>query len=585
MNILLKILLGPLGAAIDDNGGKGDAKPEHKPAQPKAPKGTAASRLIISLLAALVFAGVYYYIELPALNIHNFGFYWFIILICLVFSACMIFLRGFRADTPMEYISYSRKKLPIPFWLVAAVLAVISIGTVTGWVLLRAYDYSDLLTIEEGDFAAEVSEINWNQIPMLDEASSNNLANRKLGELSDLVSQFTVSSSSTQINYQGNPVRVNYLNYSDFFKWWNNRSEGIPAYMRIDMRTQEVTVVRIDEGIKYSPSEYFSRDLDRHLRFHYPTLMFDEVNFEIDEQGTPYWVASVVDKTIGLFGGTDVIGAVLVNAVTGECEYYDLDQIPSWVDRVFSADLLVNQYNYYGKYHNGFWNSLFGQSDCTTTTQGYNFIAQDDDVWMYTGITSVTGDRGNIGFILINQRTKQARYYSCAGAEEYSAMSSAQGAVQQYSYEATFPLLLNISDQPTYFMALKDSAGLVKMYAMVNVQQYQIVATGYSLAECQENYHTLLLENSIIEDGAVTSGESSSDIVYSTSTGVITDIRQANIDGNTIFYFQLEGANVYYTVSAKDYPITAILNIGDTITVSYQPQDSALVAVEDLNVS
>ena len=585
MNILLKILLGPLGAAIDDNGGKGDAKPEHKPAQPKAPKGTAASRLIISLLAALVFAGVYYYVELPALNIHNFGFYWFIILICLVFSACMIFLRGFRADTPMEYISYSRKKLPIPFWLVAAVLAVIGIGTVTGWVLLRAYDYSDLLTIEEGDFAAEVSEINWNQIPMLDEASSNNLANRKLGELSDLVSQFTVSSSSTQINYQGNPVRVNYLNYSDFFKWWNNRSEGIPAYMRIDMRTQEVTVVRIDEGIKYSPSEYFSRDLDRHLRFHYPTLMFDEVNFEIDEQGTPYWVASVVDKTIGLFGGTDVIGAVLVNAVTGECEYYDLDQIPSWVDRVFSADLLVNQYNYYGKYHNGFWNSLFGQSDCTTTTQGYNFIAQDDDVWMYTGITSVTGDRGNIGFILINQRTKQARYYSCAGAEEYSAMSSAQGAVQQYSYEATFPLLLNISDQPTYFMALKDSAGLVKMYAMVNVQQYQIVATGYSLAECQENYHALLLENSIIEDGAVTSGESSSDIVYSTSTGVITDIRQANIDGNTIFYFQLEGANVYYTVSAKDYPITAILNIGDTITVSYQPQDSALVAVEDLNVS
>ena len=585
MNILLKILLGPLGAAIDDNGGKGDAKPEHKPAQPKAPKGTAASRLIISLLATLVFAGVYYYIELPALNIHNFGFYWFIILICLVFSACMIFLRGFRADTPMEYISYSRKKLPIPFWLVAAVLAVISIGTVTGWVLLRAYDYSDLLTIEEGDFAAEVSEINWNQIPMLDEASSNNLANRKLGELSDLVSQFTVSSSSTQINYQGNPVRVNYLNYSDFFKWWNNRSEGIPAYMRIDMRTQEVTVVRIDEGIKYSPSEYFSRDLDRHLRFHYPTLMFDEVNFEIDEQGTPYWVASVVDKTIGLFGGTDVIGAVLVNAVTGECEYYDLDQIPSWVDRVFSADLLVNQYNYYGKYHNGFWNSLFGQSDCTTTTQGYNFIAQDDDVWMYTGITSVTGDRGNIGFILINQRTKQARYYSCAGAEEYSAMSSAQGAVQQYSYEATFPLLLNISDQPTYFMALKDSAGLVKMYAMVNVQQYQIVATGYSLAECQENYHALLLENSIIEDGAVTSGESSSDIVYSTSTGVITDIRQANIDGNTIFYFQLEGANVYYTVSAKDYPITAILNIGDTITVSYQPQDSMLVAVEDLNVS
>lgn len=585
MNILLKILLGPMGAMIDDNGGEGAAKAERKPAQPKAPKGTAASRLIISLLVTVIFAGVYYYFKLPALNIHNIGFYGFIILIFLVFSACMIFLRGFRADTPMEYIAYSRKKLPIPFWLIAVVLVVVSIGAVTSWVFFRAYDYSELLAIEDGDFATEVSEIDWNQIPMLDEQSSNNLANRKLGELSDLVSQFTVSSSSTQINYQGNPVRVNYLNYSDFFKWWNNRSEGIPAYMCIDMRTQEVTVVRIDEGIKYSPSEYFNRDLDRYLRFNYPTLMFDEVNFEINEEGTPYWIASVIDKTIGLFGGTDVIGAVLVNAVTGECEYYDLDQVPSWVDRVFSADLLVSQYNYYGKYHNGFWNSLFGQSDCTTTTQGYNFIAQDDDVWMYTGITSVTGDRGNIGFVLINQRTKEARYYSCAGAEEYSAMSSAQGAVQQYNYEATFPLLLNISDQPTYFMALKDSAGLVKMYAMVNVQQYQIVATGYSLAECQENYHSLLLENGILEDDLGASEDSDLDAEYSTSTGVIVDIRQANIDGNTIFYLQLEGSEVYYTVNARDYPITAILNIGDTITVSYLPQESILVAVEVLEVS
>lgn len=585
MNVLLKILLGPMGAMIDDHDGEGAAKAERKPAQPKAPKGTAASRLIISLLVTVIFAGVYYYFKLPALNIHNIGFYGFIILVFLVFSACMIFLRGFRADTPREYLSYSRKKLAVPFWLVAAVLVVVGIGALTSWVFFRAYDYSELLTIEDGDFATEVSEIDWNQIPMLDEESSNNLANRKLGELSDLVSQFTVSSSSTQINYQGNPVRVNYLNYSDFFKWWNNRSKGIPAYMRIDMRTQEVTVVRIDEGIKYSPSEYLNRDLDRHLRFNYPTLMFGEVNFEIDEEGTPYWVASVVDKTIGLFGGTDVIGAVLVNAVTGECEYYDLDQVPSWVDRVFSADLLVSQYNYYGKYHNGFWNSLFGQSDCTTTTQGYNFIAQDDDVWMYTGITSVTGDRGNIGFVLINQRTKEARYYSCAGAEEYSAMSSAQGAVQQYNYEATFPLLLNISDQPTYFMALKDSAGLVKMYAMVNVQQYQIVATGYSLAECQENYHALLLENGILADDSGTSEDSDLGVEYSTSTGVIMDIRQANIDGNTIFYLQLEGSEVYYTVSAKDYPITAILNIGDTVTVSYLPQESTLVAVEDLEVS
>ena len=355
--------------------------------------------------------------------------------------------------------------------------------------------------------------------------------------------------------------------------------------MRIDMRSQEVTVVRLEEGIRYSPSEYLNRDLSRHLRFQYPTLMFGEVNFEIDEEGMPYWVASVIDKTIGLFDGTDVVGAVLLNAVTGESEYYPVGTIPSWVDRAYSADLLVSQYNYYGKYHNGFWNSLFGQSDCTATTQGYNFIAQDDDVWMYTGITSVTGDRGNIGFILVNQRTKEARYYSCAGAEEYSAMSSAQGAVQQYNYQATFPLLLNVSDQPTYFMALKDSAGLVKMYAMVNVQQYQVVSTGYSLAECQQNYHQLLLKNEIIED----IGESSSpsaDLTEETATasGIIDRIRWANIDGNTIFYLRLEGETVYYTVSAKDYPITAVLDTGDSITVEYLLSDNILLEVRSLKV-
>lgn len=551
----------------------------------KKPVGTPVIRVIVSLLVTAIFGAVYFFVELPALNIHNTGFYWFIILLCLVFTICMIIMGGYRSNGAGDYIRHVRKTLPIPFAIIVIIIAVTVIGTAAGWALFRAKDYSRLLTVGEGDFTSEVSEIKWNQIPMLDEDSSNNLANRKLGELSDLVSQFTVSDSSAQINYQGNPVRVNYLNYGGFFKWWNNFRKGIPAYMTIDMRTQEVNVVRLEEGIRYSPSEYLLRDLDRHLRFSYPTLMYGDVNFEIDDEGTPYWVASVIDKKIGLFDGTDVIGAVLVNAVTGESQYYKVADVPSWVDRVYSAALLVEQYNYYGKYNNGYWNSWFGQTGCTTTTQGYNYIAQDDDVWMYTGITSVTGDRGNIGFILVNQRTKEARYYSCAGAEEYSAMSSAQGAVQQYNYQATFPLLLNISDQPTYFMALKDSAGLVKMYAMVNVQQYQIVATGYSLEECQKNYYEQLLSNRLItEPEPEITDEPEPEPETKTASGVIADIRSANIDGNTIFYFKLEGEEVYYTISAKAYPIAAILNVGDEIAVTYVPQDAVLLDAKTLEV-
>lgn len=586
MNFLIRMLLGPGGAAfMGDQAGTSAPRPQApiEPVKPKAPKGTPVTRVLISLLVTAIFGFVYFYFQLPALNIHDAGFYWFVFWICIVFSISMIFLGGFRTDEAKGYVNYFRKHLPVVFWIVIALIAFVLIGSIIGWKLFRAKDYANLLKIEEGDFSAEVSEISWDQIPLLDEDSSNNLANRKLGELSDLVSQFTVSDSSTQINYNDSPVRVNYLNYGGVFKWWNNRGNGIPAYMRIDMRTQEVTVVRLEEGIKYSPSEYLSRDLARTLRFKYPTLMFDDVNFEIDDNGTPYWVASVVEKKIGLFGGTDVTGTVLLNAVTGESQYYKAEEVPSWVDRVYSADILITQYNYYGNYKKGFWNSIFGQTNCTTTTTGYNYIAQDDDVWMYTGITSVTGDRGNIGFILINQRTKEARYYSCAGAEEYSAMESAQGAVQQYSYTATFPLLLNISDQPTYFMALKDSAGLVKMYAMVNVQQYQIVSTGYSLSECQENYYQLLKENNIIQESDIAPVEDTEAKTESVSAA-IAEMRTANIDGNTIFYLLLDGYDSYFTVSAKEYPIAAILNAGDTVTLTYKPQEGTLIEVETLTV-
>ena len=195
-----------------------------------------------------------------------------------------------------------------------------------------------------------------------------------------------------------------------------------------------------------------------------------------------------------------MLGAVLVNAVTGDTSYYEVGDIPTWVDHVYNADLIISQYDDHGTYINGFINSLFGQRDVTVTTEGYNYIALNDDVYMYTGITSVVSDESNIGFILSNQRTKETKYYPCAGATEYSAMDSAEGQVQNLRYTATFPLLLNVAEQPTYFMALKDASELVKMYAMVNVNQYQIVATGATVAECESNYRQMLRQSNLISD-------------------------------------------------------------------------------------
>lgn len=553
-------------------------------------------RNIYSLIVTAVVGFLYFYVYLPAINIHSQDFYGFIMLLCIVYTGCMILLGGFKSRSVKEFITYSWRQVKLPFIVFVAIVIVTAVGSLFGLVIFRASAYASLMPISTGDFTEDVAEISMDQIPMLDEASANTLANRKLGELSDLVSQFVVSDTSAQINYKARPVRVTYLHYDSFFKWWSNRKAGIPAYMVVDMVTQDVNVVRLTEGIKYSPSEYFGRDLSRYLRFNYPTAIFENVNFEIDEEGTPYWVASVVKKRIGLFNGDDVQGVVLLNAVTGESTYYDVADVPTWVDRVYSAGLVVDQYNYYGRYHNGFFNSLFTQSDCTTATTGYNYIAMDDDVYLYTGITSISGDRGNIGFILVNQRTKDARYYSCAGAEEYSAMSSAEGAVQQFSYDATFPLLLNISDQPTYFMALKDAAGLVKMYAMVNVQQYQIVATGNSVKQCQENYHDLLIDNQVIEDdrepiqkpvpaeeegqtGEKTTGSDAKEEIpeeeYVPMSGTVAEIRTAVVDNNTCYFISIAELDSvrYYMLRADENLEAVLLNKGDKVELMYVPGD------------
>ena len=535
-----------------------------RPKKERKAVGTPLGRTLLNIAVTLVFAAVYFYIVLPPISLKSEDFYVFVLLVCAVYGGCAILTSGFQGTGAKGYFTFLKKQCTVPLIAAAALIATALVGAVIGWQLFRAGDYRDLLTVTDGDFAAEVEEISYDQIPMLDANSATKLGNRKLGELADMVSQFEVADDYTQINYQGRPVRVTPLRYGDIIKWLNNRADGLPAYLLIDMVTQNVEVIRLDEGIHYTTAEHFSRNLYRHLRFQYPTYIFNEPTFEIDEEGTPYWVCPRIVKRIGLFGGTDIQGAVLVNAITGESQYYT--DIPTWVDGVYSAEIIMDQYDYYGTYQGGFINSLFGQKNVTVTTEGYNYIAANDDVYVYTGVTSAGSDESNIGFILTNQRTKQTTFYSIAGAEEFSAMNSAEGVVQHLNYSATFPLLLNISNQPTYFMALKDYAGLVKMYAMVNVQQYQIVATGASVEECQSNYYKLLRQNKL-DTGEAPILPADEDTV----TGIVTALRSAVIDGTTMYYVTLDADNTVYCISAGEVEKAILLNVGDRITITYEP--------------
>ncbi|OUO38781.1 CvpA family protein [Flavonifractor sp. An306] len=537
---------------------------EHpSPKRPKAPK-SKAGKLLVNLVVTAVVGFLYFYIVLPPLNFQSGDFYSFIGVLCVVYVLCALVTSGMQAVTsgggPAEYLRFIKSQcLPVGILFLAVILVAL-VGSIISMPIFRAGAYRDLLTVEDGQFAQDISQISFDKIPTLDQASAEYLGDRQMGTLSDMVSQFEYSFDSTQINYQGRPVRVAPIAYADLIKWFTNRGQGLPAYVIVDMVTQEATVVRLDEGMKYSFSEPLNRNIARHLRFSYPTFMFGTPQFEIDEEGRPYWIAPRIVKTIGLFGGTDIQGAVLVDAITGESTYYELADIPTWVDNVFTPDLIMEQYDYHGTLVNGFINSIFGQRDVTVTTDGSNYIALNDDVYMYTGVTSANADQSNLGFLLSNQRTKETKFYSAPGATERSAQSSAQGEVQDLGYNATFPLLLNIDGQPTYFIPLKDQSNLVKMYAMVNASQYQIVATGTTVAQCEQEYVRMLRE------GGVTQTE---DVTQTEATGVIADIRSAVMSGNSYYFIRLDGEDAYYSLSAAQNPIAVILNVGDRVTIQH----------------
>lgn len=526
---------------------------------------------VISAVVAAVFAGVAYYFALPSLNPRFPEVYIFVAITLLVFCVVFLILNALLYSKKDSYAVAKKTGtvLNCMFLIVSVGLALFLVAAaIVSSPVFNAKKYSNMMSVEDGDFTTDIQEVAYNKIPMLDSDSAQQIGSRKLGELSDLVSQYELMDTNNQINYNGRPVRLIGLKYADIFRWFNNHNNGIPGYVVVDMVNQQADIVRVDGGIRYSTAEHFGNNLMRHVQFAFPTLKFGTPVFEVDDEGTPYWICPILKNTIGLFGGTDVDGAVMVNAITGDYNKYSLEEVPSWVDRLYPASMLIKQYDYYGSYNGGFWNSIFGQVGVTKTTEGYNYVVLNDDVYVYTGVTSVTSDESNIGFLLVNQRTKETKFYNISGATENSAMSSAQSQVQQMDYVATFPLLLNIADQPTYFMSLKGYDGLVKMYAMVNVESYQIVETGKTLAECEENYRKALVNNGVI--GESNPNEIVEQVEYSDIIGIVEDIRDIVMSGDSYYAVKLQGNDKYYLVKVVDNLGVIAVNVGDNVVVTYE---------------
>lgn len=537
--------------------------------------------LITGLVTALIVSVAGFFISSTAINIHNPGF-WVIVIFALF--AAILAGRLAKGCKDFGWVTVSKKtgskgrtkkhsefRFSIVPYILPIALTVIIIGAgIIGSTMFNATSYAKILKVDDSDFTADLSEsVETDSIALMDTASARMLGDREIGALSDVVSQFDVSNDYIQIDYNGKPVKVSALEYAGFFKWMNNK-EGVKGYVTVDPVSMSASFEK-SEGMKYIPSAYFLEDAKRHIWLEYPTLMTENLHFEIDESGKPYYVASIVDKTISLFGGKTVSGCIVLDPVSGEIVKYDVADIPRWIDVVFYGDLICEQYNWYGMYQNGYMNSLFAKKGCKQVTtysseddssdetpvSDYGYIAKDGDIWIYTGVTSVNGDSSNIGFLLANERTGESRYYAIAGADEKSAMAAAEGEVQEKGYQASFPSLINVEGNPTYIMVLKDSGGLVKLYAAVNVEQYNIVTTAATQAECIAKYKAML---------GISEVQTPTDEMKNV-TVTIASVKYIDIDGNTYIYL-IDTENNIFKAKASEHENMLLLEVGDIVELS-----------------
>lgn len=474
-------------------------------------KGFDKSKLILSAILGVPTAAIGYYFLLPAMNLRSYGFWFYLAMVITAFAIpwLNISFRDIIANLNKSKISKKARKqynvtysftksALIALIAVAVPLAVILFGFIFSSQVFQARNYAKVITVTEAEFDEDMPETTEiTHIALMDTASAQVLGDKTLGALSEVISQYDVSDYYTQINFMGAPKKVSNLEYDDFFKWIANSSKGVPGMVMVDPVKSDAEYIELSTPMIYVKSAFFGQDLMRKLRFEYPTKIFDSVSFEIDDNKNPYYIVSCVKPRVGLFGAKDINEVIIFNPCDGSSTLYKLEDVPSWVDIVFTGNLACEKFDWQGLYSGGFLNSIIGNVGCKKTTDDYGYVALKDDVWYFTGVTSVTADKSNVGFMLSNARTGEYKFYPVIGAEEHSAMSAAEGQVQEKGYVASFPSLVNVSGQATYILVLKDDTGIVKLYALVNVENYSIVATGTTQAAVMSAYKKLLQQNNI----------------------------------------------------------------------------------------
>ncbi len=525
---------------------------------------------IVNYIAILA---IWYYATYPAINIHSVEF-WFFVAIALVLGILSFCPPTEKQAVVIEKDGSNMVHVHMPKGKVGPVQLILYIvGGAAVIYFLAAFIFSPIIMAGSYAKRIKVTEVPFSEIPayqydqtaIIDRSSAELLGDKVMGQMTDLVSQFSVSSEYNQISYKESTSRVTPLAYDGFIKYLRNRKSGVPGYILVNTTTGNTELVRLDQKMRYVPSAFFNENIYRYLRFHYPTVLFGDPTFEIDDQGNPWYVCTTYTYT-GIRSMHKVTGVILFDPVSGNSQKYAVEDAPTWVDRIYPEALINSELNDYGRYQKGWINSWLGQEGVTQTSSGYNYLSKNGDIWLYTGMTSAVSDESNIGFMLVNMRTHEAQFTQTSGATEYAVMQSAEGEVLNYGYTATFPTLINVGGKPVYLLSLKDSAGLIKMYAMVDAQDYQQVYT----TKAEKNTAAAIQELIRTVGGASAVGpeEAASDLEIT-----IDEIRTAVIGGNTFLYFR-SGEDLYRLQLSEDNAGKALfLKEGDKITVSFVEEE------------
>ncbi|MTB58101.1 hypothetical protein [Streptococcus uberis] len=524
----------------------------------------------VQLLAAVVSFFVlvnYYWMHLPPINLLSGDFWLFMILILFLIAINLIIAS---ASNGLKLLFGKKSKVkkvkdvtqyvslfsgPIR-WIFLTILAIsLGLGMISFFngKMFRAKSYANVIKVKNADFKQDFPESNLSTLALLDRESAEKIGDTYLGTI-DKVSQFGISKDYRQITIGKQPFRVSPLEYKSFWKWLTNRQVGINYYVKVNQTTGKAELVKLKEAIKYSDSEYLFRDTKRHLRFLHPFTIFGDPSFEVDDQGHPYYVATTYAPKFGL-SSLDPNGAILLNAVTGKTKYYHLKDIPKWVDRVYSAENVLSRVNDHYTYQKGYWNTVFSQTGVKQTTDSYNYITIGSNIYLYTGITSATADASNLGFILVNMRTREVTNYQLASATEKSAMTSAEGEVQEKGYSATAPTLVKLNGKAYYLVSLKDGGSLVKSYALVDAEDYQQVTVNNDIET--------LISQFTDRDTSGLSLNSSTGKKAKIVSGQVDHLASQIISGTTVYYI-LSGNDIYKVRASKDTPDELpFLKIGD----------------------